>query len=781
MIKTNLPVILLKGIVLLPNNEIRLEFNNEESKNVIDVAELFHDNELLVVSIIDQSTDIKKVDNLPKIGVIAEISHKIELPNGKTRVIITGKTRAKIYEYLNLNNNLDVLESIISPIEKEIMDGQTEEVAIKKMYREVENFVKTVPTMSNSVLSLIINSTDISKMTDIIAPFLPIDSDRLNEYLIHEKSTDRIQLILEDIYKEKELYEIDKQIDANVKKTLDANQREFILREKIKTIKQELGEENYKDDEIEKLKQQTKELKCRETIKKRINQEINKYENMSSLSPEATVIKSYIDWLLSLPWETETEDNKDLNNVRKELDDSHFGLDKVKTRIIEYLAVKQMTNSLRGPIICLVGPPGVGKTSLAFSTAKAMKRKFVKISVGGINDEAEIIGHRKTYVGSGPGKIITSMKKAGSMNPVFLIDEIDKMTKDIKGDPASTLLEVFDKEQNKYFIDNYIEEEYDLSKVMFITTANYIEQIPEALRDRLEIVEISGYTEYEKLHICKTHLIKKISEEHGINPDIVKFNDEIILEIIRNYTKEAGVRQLERNIATVIRKIVTESIMQNKKLENINITEEQIILYLGNKKYNHEIKNIDGQIGVVTGLAYTAYGGDTIPIEVNFYKGNGNLVLTGSLGDVMQESAKIALSYIKSNCQKFEIPYDDIVDKDIHIHVPEGAIKKDGPSAGVTLTTALISALKGKKVPSDIAMTGEITLRGTVLAIGGLKEKTTGAARNNIKKIIIPESNLNDLSEIPEEIKKDIQYIPVSHYEQIYELLFKKKNRKTTN
>ena len=772
MLKINLPVIILKGIVLLPNNDIRLEFTNDDSKNIIDVAEMFHDNEILVVSTTNTLEELPNLKNLPKIGVISKITHKMELPNGKTRIIITGERRAKVHEYLNLNNSFEVIESIVSNIPNENIDEKEEMVIIRKLYREVETCVKTIPKMSNSVLSLIINSTNVSKMTDIIAPFLPIENNRLYDYLLETNARTRATLILEDLYKEKELYEIDKKLDANIKKTLDDNQKEFILREKIKTIKKELGEGSLKDDEIDELREKLSKLKLPKNIKERLTQEIKKYENLSMMSPETNIVKTYIDWLMDIPWKTETKENQNLKNVRELLDESHYGLEKVKTRIIEFLAVKQMTQEIRGPIICLVGPPGVGKTTLAFSIAKAIGRNFVKISVGGINDEAEIIGHRKTYIGATPGRIISSMKKAGSINPVFLIDEIDKMTKDIKGDPASTLLEVFDPEQNKFFKDNYIEEEYDLSKVMFITTANYIEQIPEALRDRLEIVKLSGYTEYEKLDICKTHLLKKICKEHGINENQIKISDEIYLKIIRNYTKEAGVRELERKISTIIRKIVTSIVIDNKKLDEIEVNETLLKDYLGNEKYHFIYKDTEGQVGVVNGLAYTSYGGDVLPIEVNFYKGNGNLVLTGSLGEVMQESAKIALSYIKSQCKTLNIEYDEIVNKDIHIHVPEGAIPKDGPSAGIALTTALISALTNKKVKNNIAMTGEITLRGNVLAIGGLKEKSIGATRNNIDKIIIPYDNISDIDEIPNEVKDKINYIPVKNYNEVFKEIF---------
>ena len=608
-------------------------------------------------------------------------------------------------------------------------------------------------------------------MTDVLATFLPIEIEREQQYLYTNDVKARATMILEDIYNCKKIYDIERSIDQKVRAEIDNTQKEFLLREKIKAIKEELGDISTKDEEIEKLRERIEKLNAPKNIIERLNSELKRYEDLSTSSPESNIVRNYIEWLLSLPWNVKTVDNEDLKEVRKKLDESHYGLEKVKLRIIEYLAVKQQTNSLRSPIICLVGPPGVGKTSLAFSIARAINRNFVKISVGGVNDEAEIVGHRRAYIGASPGRIIQGMKKAKSSNPVFLIDEIDKMTKDFKGDPASCLLEVLDPEQNKYFSDNYIEEEYDLSEVMFIATANYEEDIPEALRDRLEIVYLSGYTEFEKLDIAKKHLIGKICKEHGISKSKVYFSDDIILHIIRGYTKEAGVRELERQLSTIIRKIVTEMVVENIKKSKYRVTKKMVTKFLGKEKYKWNEINKTAKVGVVNGLAYTSFGGDTLPIEVNYYKGNGNLVLTGSLGEVMKESAHIALSYVKSNYKEFGIDYDKLTKNDIHIHVPEGAIPKDGPSAGITLTTALISALTNKKIPASIAMTGEITLRGTILPIGGLKEKSIGANRNGIKKIIIPYGNLNDLDEIPEEIKENVDYIAVKNFKEVIDVI----------
>ena len=771
--KINLPVLILRGIVLLPNNDIRLEFDNSTSKNIIDVSEMFHDSNILVISnpdLIEEEPDLKK---LPKLGVIAKINNRMDLPNGKTRVVISGIRRARVHELLNTNKQFDIMESIVSNIENIKIDPNEENILVKKLCRELEKFVKVVPTMSNSLLATISTINNLSKLTDIVAPFLPLSLNRLNEYLLENDSKKRCEYLLSDIYRETQMYEIEKEIDLKVKQGIDESQKEFILREKIKTIKEELGDTNSKDIEIDIIREKISNLNIPQKVEERIENELKKYELLSSLSPETSVVKNYIDWLVSLPWNTYTEDNKNLKEVKEKLDKTHYGLEKIKKRIIEHLAVKQMSSDIKSPIICLVGPPGVGKTSLANSIAKAINRNFVKISVGGINDEAEIIGHRKTYLGSSPGRIIQMMKKAKSSNPVFLIDEVDKMTKDIKGDPASALLEVLDPEQNKTFSDNYIEEEFDLSKVMFILTANYLENIPEELRDRLEIININGYTEYEKLDICKKHIIKKSLKEHGLTKELINFSDEVILKIIRNYTKEAGVRELTRQIDTVIRKIVTSIVVNNIKVNELNITLDNLEQYLGKEKYHVSNINNDSKVGVVNGLAYTNYGGDVLPIEVTYFKGNGELKLTGSLGNVMKESALIALDYIKSNAKKFDINYDKLVQNDIHIHVPEGAIPKDGPSAGIALTTALISAFTDKLVSSKLAFTGEITLRGKVLKIGGLKEKCIGAYRNNIEKIIIPYDNESDLDEIPKEIKEKIKFVTVKNYEEVSKEVWK--------
>lgn len=764
MTKTSLPVLLIRNMVLFPWSEIRLEFDNDNDKKVISLAESFYENNIVIVNPKDLLEIDPDISELPKIGVLASIKMKIDMPNGKTRIILSGINRVYVHAYTKDDN---IFEAMVSDTEEDELDIKEELAYSRALNKHIEVYVKEVPYMSNSVLGQIAGITSISRLTDIIALFLPTTFERKKEYIEEVSSTSRVKMILDDINRDIEVMKLEEEIEREVTKKMDESQKEYVLREKIKAIKEELGDINDKDTDIDLLKDKIRKLNCPKKVREKLEYEISRYEMCSSLSPEVGIIRNYIDWLINLPWDNFTKDETNLVKVKKYLDSTHFGLDKAKERIIEYLAVKQKTNNLKSPILCFVGPPGVGKTTLAKSIAKSIGRETTKISVGGINDEAEIVGHRRTYLGANPGLIIQGMKKAGTTNPVFIIDEIDKMTKDIKGDPASSLLEVLDPEQNNKFIDLFIEEEFDLSNVMFITTANYIEQIPNELRDRLEIIELYSYTEYEKLDIAKKHLIPKEITEHGLTSKNVRFTDDAILTIIRGYTKEAGVRELDRVIATVIRKIVKDIVMNNTK-SNCIINNGNIKKYLGNKKY---LDNNDKELlsaGVVNGLAYTPYGGDLLQVEVTYFSGTGNLVLTGSLGDVMKESATIALSYIKANAKTFKLDDKIFRENDFHIHVPEGAIPKEGPSAGVTLTTAILSSLLNKKVSSNVAMTGEVTLTGKVLPIGGLKEKSIAAFRSGIERVFIPKENEPDLEEIPKEIKNKIDFILVDDYIQIF-------------
>lgn len=764
MTKTSLPVLLIRNMVLFPWSEIRLEFDSDNDKRVISLAESFYENNIVIVNPKDLLEIDPDISELPKIGVLATIKMKIDMPNGKTRIILSGINRVYVHAYTKDDN---IFEAMVSDTEEDELDIKEELAYSRALNKHIEVYVKEVPYMSNSVLGQIAGITSISRLTDIIALFLPTTFERKKEYIEEVSSTSRVKMILDDINRDIEVMKLEEEIEREVTKKMDESQKEYVLREKIKAIKEELGDINDKDTDVDLLKDKIRKLNCPKKVREKLEYEISRYEMCSSLSPEVGIIRNYIDWLINLPWDNFTKDETNLMKVKKYLDSTHSGLDKAKERIIEYLAVKQKTNNLKSPILCFVGPPGVGKTTLAKSIAKSIGRETTKISVGGINDEAEIVGHRRTYLGANPGLIIQGMKKAGTTNPVFIIDEIDKMTKDIKGDPASSLLEVLDPEQNNKFIDLFIEEEFDLSNVMFITTANYIEQIPNELRDRLEIIELYSYTEYEKLDIAKKHLIPKEITEHGLTSKNVRFTDDAILTIIRGYTKEAGVRELDRVIATIIRKIVKDIVMNNTK-SNCIINNGNIKKYLGNKKY---LDNNDKELlsaGVVNGLAYTPYGGDLLQVEVTYFSGTGSLVLTGSLGDVMKESATIALSYIKANAKTFKLDDKIFRENDFHIHVPEGAIPKEGPSAGVTLTTAILSSLLNKKVSSDVAMTGEVTLTGKVLPIGGLKEKSIAAFRSGIERVFIPKENEPDLEEIPKEIKNKIDFILVDDYIQIF-------------
>lgn len=757
-------VLIINDMVIFPNNEVRVEYDNVYDKQMIDIVDKIDDDLMLIVNPIDE--DNIDVTSFPKYGVLGRLKLKMNVPNGKTRIVIEGIERVEISAY-------EEDEQFFRANYKQLDNSEDEEAQryFSVLVKHLENYIAKVPYMGNAILSQLSGIDTLSDLCDLIVSFLPIKYVDKKKYITTVDAIARAKFLIEDMNRDLKFVELEQRIEAEVEKELNETQKEYFLREKIKLMQKELGEGNNKDCEIERLTKKVAKMKCPSKVKEKIKRELDRYEGISSNSPEVGMIREYLDWMINLPWNNYTKDTDDLVKVKRILDSSHYGLEEVKDRILEYLAVKQNTNNLRSPIICLVGPPGVGKTSLALSIAKSLNRNSAKISVGGINDEAEIVGHRRTYIGANPGRIIQGIRRAGTTNPVFIIDEIDKMTKDIKGDPASSLLEVLDPEQNSKFSDHYIEEDFDLSKVMFIATANYFDQIPYELRDRLEIINISSYTEYEKLDIAKNHLIPKELEEHGLTTLQVSISDESIMTLIRNYTKESGVRELERIIATLFRKIV-KNLLLNKDGMFYNIDDKMIEEFLGKKKYLYMDTIHNDEVGVVNGMAYTVFGGDILPIEATSFKGKGKLTLTGSLGEVMQESCHIALDFIKSNMDKFNIDEKIFEENDIHIHVPEGAVNKDGPSAGVTMTTALISLLTEKKVDKDIAMTGEITLRGRVLGIGGLKEKVIGAHRAGIRKVFIPIENEKDLDEIPEDIRNDIKFIAVNNYIDIYKNIF---------
>ena len=606
-----------------------------------------------------------------------------------------------------------------------------------------------------------------SALADTIGQYINVELKTKQQILSECDINKRLLLVLASMEEEKTINEIEEKINIKVKESIDENQREYYLREKLRAIKEELGDTPSKEDDTDYIREEIQNQPYPQHIKDKIEEELKRYDMMPPASSEANVVRTYIDWVMKTPWYQETEDTQDINEVERILNEDHFGLEKPKERIVEHLAVKQMTQSLNAPIICLVGPPGVGKTSISKSIARALGRKFVKASLGGVRDEAEIRGHRRTYLGSMPGRIIQGMKKAGVINPVFLLDEIDKMSSDYKGDPTSAMLEVLDPEQNQFFSDNYLEEPYDLSKVLFIATANDLGSIPDPLRDRLEIIEISSYTEQEKLEIAKRHLLKKELAVHGLKPEQLQVSDEAMMHVIRHYTREAGVRQLERLIAKICRKAVLKILKDQSLVLSLNV--EDLEEYLGKAPFEHTKKLDKPQVGVVTGMAYTQYGGDILPIEVNHFAGSGKFIITGQLGDVMKESASIALDYMKANSQKYGLENIEFDKQDIHIHVPEGAVKKDGPSAGVTLTTAILSAFSNRPVRDDVAMTGEITLRGQVLPIGGLKEKSISAHRSGIRTIIIPKDNEKDIDDIPQSVQNDLNIILADNIDTVLE------------
>ena len=764
MVETNLPIIFLRDVIVFPYNEIRVEFNKTQDKLVLENSSKFNDNHVLLVNLDDPLEENPRIKDLPNIGVVGKIKSKIELSNGAVRVVIAGIDRVEVINYLE--SDYGYLESFVVPVEEEDYDEVEANALRRILFRNLTSYIDNSSFMSNSVLGRISGVDNIGKLTDIVVSELPLGYLEKLKYLNEVNSIDRIKMITNDLCMEIETVKLENQLESSLKEKIDDSQREYLLREKIRLIKEELGETNIKDAEIDELMERISNKELPSRVSKRLSEELKRYSLSSESSPEVTIIRTYIDWLLNLPWLESSKDNYDLDEVNEVLNQSHYGLEKVKERISSFVVVMEKIKRVDSPIICLVGPSGVGKTTLAKSIAQALNKKFVKISVGGVSDEAEIVGHRRTYLGANPGKIIQGLKKAGTNNPVFLIDEVDKMTKDYHGDPASALLEVLDKEQNDSFCDNYIEEEFDLSKVMFILTANDISKVPVALRDRLEVIELSSYTNYDKQEICRKYLIPKLFREYKLRDNNVSISDEAIDMIVRNYTKESGARELSRKIEEICRKIVRDNI------NDTIINKDNLKDYLGLEKYHHHRNDSNNKSGIVNALAYTVCGGEVLKVSVAKYKGKGNVKITGSVGNVMEESVDIAFSYLKSNCDKFEIDYKVFSNNDFHIHIEDGATPKDGPSAGITLVTAIISLIKDKVISNGISMTGEITLRGKILPVGGINEKLIAASVNDINKVYIPVDNKYDLEDVPDSVKDKVDIIFVRDYLELYHYLF---------
>lgn len=757
----NLPVVCTRGVVVFPNQDVLIEVGREKSLKAVEESNANFDGHVLVVCQSDILVDDPQTDDLYQFGTLAHIK-TTRIKDNFVRVTFSGLERAKIkriYDYK------DLMFADVECVVDVHGDGLEELALVKRLTSEFENHKNIAMAFPPDVLIQLRKGISADVFTDQFAQYYPFTFEAKQALLEMLNVNERLFKIISLIEDEKKLVIIENEINQKVKDRVEENQKEYYLREKLRAIKEELGDVSSTGDDSDALRELIEENPYPDHVKQKALEELARFEMLPPSSGESGVIRTYLDWLLKTPWYQESEDNDNLDLAGEILDEDHYGLEKVKERILEYLAVKQMTKSLSSPILCLVGPPGVGKTSLAKSIARSLDRIFVKMSLGGVKDESEIRGHRRTYLGSMPGRIIQGMKKAGVINPVFLIDEIDKMASDYKGDPSSAMLEVLDPEQNRLFSDHYLEENYDLSRVLFIATANYLDDIPEALRDRLEVIQLSSYTEIEKMKIAMAHLITKQMKLNGLKPSQMKLKEDEVIYLIQHYTREAGVRQLERLIAALSRKVVL-AILKDKK-RSITITKKLIQEWLGKERFDHGAKEHKNQIGVVTGLAYTSFGGDILPVEVTYFEGKGKLIVTGQLGDVMKESTEIALDYIKSNAKKYGIEPKFFDTNDIHIHVPEGAVPKDGPSAGITLTTALVSAILQRAVDSDIAMTGEVTLRGNVLPIGGLKEKSLAAHRSGIKRIIFPKNNIKDLDDVPQVVKEAIEFIPVETMDQV--------------
>ena len=752
----NIPVILLKNLVILPNQEIKLELNNVISGKAINDASSNFKSEILVVAPMDLLEEEPSVDDLPKVGVIAKIKNKID-NDGVIEIKLRGLKRVAVNKYYQEKNN-EVLYSEVMYIDLPALVEDEENAILKKLVDTLKKYINISKGISNDILNFVSNNKDLNKITDAITSFLPFNIGKKLEYMQEINPIKRAKALIKDMNEEIKGIEIDNELEEKIDESLQNDQRKFILKEKMKVLKQELGEDSWKKEEVIEYRKVLDKLKIDKKIKDHFSHEIDKYEIMSDDALEVSVMHNYLDWVLHLPWNKTRKENANFDEVYKELNKSHFGMDEIKTRISEYVAIKNLNRNIQSPIICLVGPPGVGKTTIAMSIAKALNRDFYKISVGGLNDSTELVGSRRTYLASAPGKIIQGLNKCGSNNPLILIDEVDKMVKDYKGDPASTLLEILDPNQNKIFTDNYIEEPFDLSGVLFILTANNVSDIPKPILDRVELIELHSYTVFEKKDIAKNCMLPNILLDNMVYDNKIKFSDELLYFLINNYTDEAGVRDLERILSSLARKIT----INNVKILN----EERVVKLLGNPKYTSNLV-MEEENGVVNTLAVSNSGGTLSKVEVVTCKGNDKLTITGNAGNILKESISVVLTMLKL---KYKYSFHN---EDIHVHFLDASSKKDGPSAGIALSVALCSLKENKKVPSDVAFTGEVSLNGSILKIGGLKEKLIAAYNKNIKVVYMPKSNSEDLENVPKLILDNMEVIPVSNFNEVYTKLFK--------
>ena len=752
----NIPVILLKNLVILPNQEIKLELNNVISGKAINDASSNFKSEILVVAPMDLLEEEPSVDDLPKVGVIAKIKNKID-NDGVIEIKLRGLKRVAVNKYYQEKNN-EVLYSEVMYIDLPALVEDEENAILKKLVDTLKKYINISKGISNDILNFVSNNKDLNKITDAITSFLPFNIGKKLEYMQEINPIKRAKALIKDMNEEIKGIEIDNELEEKIDESLQNDQRKFILKEKMKVLKQELGEDSWKKEEVIEYRKVLDKLKIDKKIKDRFSHEIDKYEIMSDDALEVSVMHNYLDWVLHLPWNKTRKENANFDEVYKELNKSHFGMDEIKTRISEYVAIKNLNRNIQSPIICLVGPPGVGKTTIAMSIAKALNRDFYKISVGGLNDSTELVGSRRTYLASAPGKIIQGLNKCGSNNPLILIDEVDKMVKDYKGDPASTLLEILDPNQNKIFTDNYIEEPFDLSGILFILTANNVSDIPKPILDRVELIELHSYTVFEKKDIAKNYMLPNILLDNMVYDNKIKFSDELLYFLINNYTDEAGVRDLERILSSLARKIT----INNVKILN----EERVVKLLGNPKYTSNLV-MEEENGVVNTLAVSNSGGTLSKVEVVTCKGNDKLTITGNAGNILKESISVVLTMLKL---KYKYSFHN---EDIHVHFLDASSKKDGPSAGIALSVALCSLKENKKVPSDVAFTGEVSLNGSILKIGGLKEKLIAAYNKNIKVVYMPKSNSEDLENVPKLILDNMEIIPVSNFNEVYTKLFK--------